>query len=122
MKNPGRCLPVHYRRCSVLLIIAFCAAIASGQDQTMGQHKTAGDINQIQHIVIIVKQNKSFDHYFGAFPGVDGATTGTLSTGKSSTWSPPMTRCRTCAISPPVTRTTLTAARWIASMYRRWEM
>jgi phospholipase C len=36
----------------------------------------------IQHIVILIKENRTFDNYFGRFPGADGATTGTLSTGK----------------------------------------
>ena len=54
--------------------------IASGQSIT-AEHST-GDPSQIQHVVIIVKQNKSFDHFFGAFPGADGATTATLSTGQ----------------------------------------
>src|SRR5256714_7725713 len=26
----------------------------------------------IQHVVIIVKENRTFDNYFGRFPGVDG--------------------------------------------------
>jgi phospholipase C len=30
----------------------------------------------IQHIVIIIKENRSFDHLFGRFPGANGATTG----------------------------------------------
>lgn len=30
----------------------------------------------IQHIIFIVKENHAFDNYFGAFPGVNGATTG----------------------------------------------
>src|SRR5690349_16973439 len=38
-------------------------------------------INQIQHIVFIVKENRTFDNYFGTFPGADGATSGTISTG-----------------------------------------
>jgi phospholipase C len=29
----------------------------------------------IEHIVFVLKENRSFDHYFGRFPGVDGATT-----------------------------------------------
>lgn len=40
---------------------------------------TAGD--PIQHIVIIDKENRSFDNYFGTFPGADGATTGVTSSG-----------------------------------------
>jgi phospholipase C len=35
----------------------------------------------ITHIVIIVKENRSFDQYFGTFPGADGATKGEVSNG-----------------------------------------
>lgn len=35
----------------------------------------------IQHIVFIIKENRSFDNYFGQFPGANGATTGVLSSG-----------------------------------------
>jgi phospholipase C len=37
---------------------------------------------KIQHIVFIVKENRSFDQYFGTFPGADGATSGKTSTGR----------------------------------------
>ncbi len=30
--------------------------------------------SQIDHVVIIVKENHTFDNYFGTFPGADGAT------------------------------------------------
>jgi phospholipase C len=33
--------------------------------------------NQIDHIVFVIKENRTFDNYFGLFPGADGATTGT---------------------------------------------
>src|SRR6266849_10921040 len=36
---------------------------------------------KLQHIVFLVKENRTFDNYFGTFPGVDGATSGTISTG-----------------------------------------
>ncbi len=39
-------------------------------------------IGKIDHIVFIIKENRSFDHYFGRFPGADGATTGRTSTGE----------------------------------------
>jgi len=39
-------------------------------------------INQLQHLVFIVKENRTFDNYFGTFPGADGATSGTISTGQ----------------------------------------
>jgi phospholipase C len=36
----------------------------------------------IQHIVFIVKENHSFDSYFGRFPGAHGATTGQVKVNK----------------------------------------
>ncbi|MCU1302950.1 MAG: hypothetical protein JWQ87_3234 [Candidatus Sulfotelmatobacter sp.] len=41
----------------------------------------AGNINLIQHVVFIVKENRSFDNMFGAFPGANGASSATISTG-----------------------------------------
>jgi phospholipase C len=38
-------------------------------------------MDKIKHIVFIVKENRTFDNYFGTFPGANGATMGTLSTG-----------------------------------------
>src|SRR5215470_9932268 len=35
----------------------------------------------IKHVIFIVKENRTFDNYFGKFPGADGATTGKLSDG-----------------------------------------
>lgn len=37
---------------------------------------------KIQHIVFIIKENRSFDEYFGTFSGANGATTGKLHTGQ----------------------------------------
>jgi phospholipase C len=37
--------------------------------------------SHIQHIVFIIKENRSFDMYFGTFPGADGATSGMTSNG-----------------------------------------
>jgi len=41
-----------------------------------------GSAGQIQHIVFIVKENRSFDNYFGTFTGANGTTTGKLHTGQ----------------------------------------
>jgi phospholipase C len=42
-------------------------------------HKNAA---QIEHIVLIIQENRSFDNLFATFPGADGTTVGTLHTGK----------------------------------------
>jgi phospholipase C len=41
-----------------------------------------GSAGAIKHVVLIVKENRSFDGYFGTFPGANGATTATISTGQ----------------------------------------
>ena len=40
-------------------------ALAQGASISSGIHK-------IKHIVIIMQENRSFDHYFGTYPGADG--------------------------------------------------
>ncbi len=39
------------------------------------------DIRVIRHTIFIIKENRTFDHYFGLFSGADGATSGKVSTG-----------------------------------------
>ncbi|MFI5176211.1 MAG: phospholipase C [Terriglobia bacterium] len=39
-------------------------------------------LEKIEHIVFIIKENRTFDNYFGTFPGANGATSGTISTGR----------------------------------------
>ncbi len=41
-----------------------------------------GGLAAIQHIVFVIKENRTFDNYFGTFPGAEGATGGTISTGR----------------------------------------
>src|SRR5271165_8526 len=35
-----------------------------------------GGIHKIAHVVIIMQENRSFDSYFGTYPGVDGIAMG----------------------------------------------
>jgi phospholipase C len=56
---------------------------ASNSPQTTALSGTGtADLGKIQHIVFIIKENRSFDNYFGTFPGANGATKGKLSTGE----------------------------------------
>jgi phospholipase C len=48
--------------CAVLLVVAGCGSEAA---QAAGIHK-------IRHVVVIMQENRSFDQYFGTFPGADG--------------------------------------------------
>src|SRR6266568_8862442 len=43
---------------------------------TSNSHKPAYAQQPIQHIVFLIKENHTFDNYFGLFPGVNGTTTG----------------------------------------------
>lgn len=59
---------------------------ASGSPQTVGLTGTAiRGIDIIQHIVFIIKENRSFNSYFGTFPGVTGVTSGPVSNGSTVT-------------------------------------
>lgn len=53
----------------------------SGSVRRLSPAKPA-DFSVIQHFVFIIKENRSFDHYFGTFPGANGATSGAISTGQ----------------------------------------
>ena len=37
----------------------------------------------IKHVVVVVKENHTFDNYFGTFPGAEGTTTFKMSTGQT---------------------------------------
>jgi phospholipase C len=44
--------------------------------------QATGVPDPIKHVVILMKENRTFDNYFGTFPGADGTTVGKLSNGK----------------------------------------
>ena len=75
---------------SFLAVVCLFASTCFAQPPRPAQAKPVGksaqgDITAIQHIVFIVKENRSFDNYFGQYPGADGTTTGLLSTGQTMT-------------------------------------
>ncbi len=48
------------------------ATTATTASPTIGVGPVRPELGTIQHIVIIMQENRSFDHYFGTFPGADG--------------------------------------------------
>jgi phospholipase C len=66
-----------------IALASFGAACGQSSGQASGQHADMGRTpsGKIQHIVFLIKENRTFDDYFGAFPGADGATTATDSAG-----------------------------------------
>jgi phospholipase C len=68
----------------LLLFMAGCVQSQSGLSSTSNITTTLPSsvekpislsnegIHKIQHIIIIVQENRAFDHYFGTYPGADG--------------------------------------------------
>lgn len=67
---------------SMCLPLSVCALLLPA---AVAQSSPAAGIEKIDHIVFIVKENRSFNNYFGTFPGVTGATSGPVSNGTTRT-------------------------------------
>lgn len=69
------------------IIVLLCLLFSTGPFFTScgsgGTPSPAKDISRIQHVVFVIKENRTFDNYFGTYPGADGATTGITSNGDS---------------------------------------
>src|SRR3989442_4555337 len=48
------------------------AACTNSFSSSSSQASNNGDIHKIKHVVVIMQENRSFDSYFGTYPGVDG--------------------------------------------------
>jgi phospholipase C len=68
-----------------LLLAALCNIGCGGSNSTVAPPPPPPPPPnaQIQHIIVIVKENHSFDNFFGQFPGANGATSGQTSTGQT---------------------------------------
>ena len=59
--------------------IAGTSAASTAPDPTStgvrAETGSSSGIEQIDHVIIIVQENRSFDHYFGTYPGADGIPT-----------------------------------------------
>jgi phospholipase C len=79
---------------AVASLLIFCLALASLGRRGLARGSTTqrptgfarignttSGIEQISQVVFIIKENRTFDNYFGTFAGADGATSGTISTG-----------------------------------------
>ena len=71
-------LPPRRKAGRIWPLAAAILLILLGSNSALAQ----GSMNQIKHIVFLVRENRSFDHYFGLFPGADGASKGMLSNGQ----------------------------------------
>ncbi|HYY04067.1 MAG TPA: alkaline phosphatase family protein [Gaiellaceae bacterium] len=53
------------------LVASFVATFAPGGSHA-ARGKPAVGIHKTKHVIVIMQENRSFDHYFGTYPGADG--------------------------------------------------
>lgn len=68
-------------RLKAAISLVFLVAVALGFMACSASKPTEIANTGIQHAVIILQENHTFDNYFGTFPGADGVTSGPTSTG-----------------------------------------
>jgi phospholipase C len=75
------------RRLSLAKLVAALAVVLGfygvfpASSTPAGQPTAPNALTPLEHIVIIHKENRSFDHYFGKYPGANGATQGEMHDG-----------------------------------------
>ena len=57
---------------SLMLAAANAHGFATPQASGAGPDDSAGGIHKIKHVIVIMQENRSFDTYFGTYPGADG--------------------------------------------------
>ncbi len=68
--------------CGISVVLCFKVNALASAPLGDDRHRDDHGLQRIQHIVFIIKENRTFDNYFGTFPGADGATTGVIHTGE----------------------------------------
>ena len=69
-----RLAPAYLASVAVALIVVV-AVLTQASASRLASRADAG-IHKIKHIIVIMQENRSFDHYFGTFPGADGIPNG----------------------------------------------
>jgi len=60
----------------LLAAVAMAAGVSASTGETRRPSAPPPAIHKIKHVVMIVQENRSFDHYFGTYPGADGIPAG----------------------------------------------
>ena len=53
-------------------VVAACAAGCADPTSHQSAPSVSTQIHKIRHVVVIMQENRSFDNYFGTYPGADG--------------------------------------------------
>jgi phospholipase C len=56
---------------AIAAVVSFSARSTDAGTQQKPAKAPAG-IHKIKHVIVIMQENRSFDHYFGTYPGADG--------------------------------------------------
>ena len=59
---------------SVVTLLGLLPAAQADESKERQHHEAQ---SKIKHVIIIMQENRSFDHYFGTFPGAEGIPSGT---------------------------------------------
>jgi phospholipase C len=51
---------------------ALAAGLPAGMAEALGEPRRSGSLDDVEHVVILMQENRSFDHYFGTMRGVRG--------------------------------------------------
>jgi phospholipase C len=88
-------------RAAILLALAALLALAVGiappAPERAHAASEAADLTKLDHLIFIVQENRSFDHYFGTYPGADGLSL-----------DPAVNRLRNCIPDPVLGRESCT--------------
>src|SRR5919205_2821486 len=55
-----------------VLVACNSSSLNQRAESTMPATSVPDQLHKIQHVVVIMQENRSFDHYFGTYPGADG--------------------------------------------------
>jgi phospholipase C len=70
----------------IVAILTACTSVSAPTGNPLpaaAQRLAQAKVQHIQHIIVIIQENHSFDNLFATFPGADGTTTGLIHTGAS---------------------------------------
>ena len=96
---------------------AFMSLAGPVIEKAYGAGPCSGHLTDIEHIVLLMQENRSFDHYFGTLSGVNGfSTRSPLSNRRAGTprrrrWTPPASRSRSASTPPGAPCSTGNASR-----------
>ena len=58
------------------IVVAVLAAILAGGGQRAETRDVARGLDAVEHVVFIIKENRTFNNYFATYPGATGSTVG----------------------------------------------